>query len=704
MSRRENRAISARRCGKQKMLLTLMGSATASVVGSLLSGGQAYGQIDNVSNWNGSNYSSTGTYVTYNGSTFGTAPSTAYGNNNYGIINSTTVGGTFQSNFGPNGTPGSGANETDIDSYYFGDTTLQGGSSSNTTNPDPKSGLYGYNTELNNLSATGSITFSNPNNADPSFEIGFFNDTFKQTSAGFGQKLAFTNYVGVGFGFGNYNSGDNGGNSNAFRLQANGSGSQYVNAGTYDFTLSYIAPDSTVSGTYGTDTITFYTSGDNGNPSDVVATASNNVLNPANVPNTETFSANLYDFGIYQPRGGAVTASTFNVSLTNLNYTGESNPIVGTPQWTLNSSGDYNTSSNWSGGVPNAVDATANFLGAIISNATVNTAAPITLGTINFNNANTYDLTATGSGALTLQTSTGNAQVNVLQGTQEISLPTTVASNTTLNIAANSTLEIAGPLTVSAGETVTQTGAGSVLYQSSVTLQSNAGITFVNSTHATQLNLSSGATATLTAPTLEVDQLINSGGTLNIENNSVIINYGSGADPISSIVAMIVSGYHSGTWTGLGITSTNARSNSSYGIGYADYRDPGNPAGLSSGQIEIAYTLLGDANLDYKVNGADFTLMASNFNDSVTNGWDEGDFNYSNTVNGDDFVLLANNFNQFASQSSVSAADLAALDAFAAANGISLTSVPEPMSFGILTMGAVGLLGRRRRQSPSTAG
>ena len=57
--------------------------------------------------------------------------------------------------------------------------------------------------------------------------------------------------------------------------------------------------------------------------------------------------------------------------------------------------------------------------------------------------------------------------------------------------------------------------------------------------------------------------------------------------------------------------STAAQSNAgSYGIGYADSADPGNPAGLSSGQIEIAYTLLGDANLDYKVNGTDFNLMA----------------------------------------------------------------------------------------------
>jgi len=197
---------------------------------------------------------------------------------------------------------------------------------------------------------------------------------------------------------------------------------------------------------------------------------------------------------------------------------------------------------------------------------------------------------------------------------------------------------------------------------------------------------------------------ITSNGTLDIGNNHIFIDYGSGSDPISSIVALIASGYAGGSWTGTGITSTAAQSNSgSYGIGYADYSPTYNPAGLSSGQLEIAYTLLGDANLDDKVNGTDFTLMAANFNDSVTNGWDEGDFNYSGTVNGDDFVLLADNFNDFASQSAVDAADLTTLDDFAAANGISLTggsSVPEPASLGLLTVGIAAALARRRRKPP----
>lgn len=191
---------------------------------------------------------------------------------------------------------------------------------------------------------------------------------------------------------------------------------------------------------------------------------------------------------------------------------------------------------------------------------------------------------------------------------------------------------------------------------------------------------------------------ITGNGTLDVNNDAIIVNYGMGTDPITSIASWIASGYANGAWNGTGIMSTAAQSNSkSYGIGYADAADPGNPAGLSAGTIEIMYTLLGDANLDGKVNGIDFLILATNFNQAVTDGWDEGDFNYDGTVNGEDFLLMAENFNQVASQSSATSADLAALDAFAAANGISLASVPEPAGAAMVALAGMGMLGRRRR-------
>jgi thiol-disulfide isomerase/thioredoxin len=134
-------------------------------------------------------------------------------------------------------------------------------------------------------------------------------------------------------------------------------------------------------------------------------------------------------------------------------------------------------------------------------------------------------------------------------------------------------------------------------------------------------------------------------GTLDLGNNELLINYGSNADPISTVAAYLKSGYNGGNWTGSGIDSSAAAlSKGAYGIGFADGADGAVP-GLGSGQIELKYTLNGDANLDGLVNGADSTILAANFNQSIT-GWDHGDFNYDGLVNAADSNELAANFNQ----------------------------------------------------------
>ena len=183
---------------------------------------------------------------------------------------------------------------------------------------------------------------------------------------------------------------------------------------------------------------------------------------------------------------------------------------------------------------------------------------------------------------------------------------------------------------------------------------------------------------------------------LDITNNHIIINYGSNPDPISSIAALLAAGYNGGAWNGTGGIITSAPlvvGGLTYGIGYADGADAQHAAtGLASGTIEIAYTLLGDADLNGIVNGIDFGILAANFNKGIT-GWDEGDFDYNNIVNGLDFGDLAANFNK----GDAGAADVAALDAFAAANGL-LADVPEPATMGLLLVGSAGLLSRRRKR------
>ncbi len=195
--------------------------------------------------------------------------------------------------------------------------------------------------------------------------------------------------------------------------------------------------------------------------------------------------------------------------------------------------------------------------------------------------------------------------------------------------------------------------------------------------------------------------VINSGGTLDVANSHFIINYGSGPDPVATIAGYITSGFNNGNWNGTGIISSTAQNPTNvfrYGVGWADGAN-GVVAGLTSGEIEVKYTLLGDANLDGVVNGSDFSILAANFGKGVTN-WDQGNFLFTSAVNGSDFSALAANFGQGDSgaDAGVSQADINALDAFAAANRLvapTIDGVPEP---GCAALAGIALACAARRR------
>jgi hypothetical protein len=159
-----------------------------------------------------------------------------------------------------------------------------------------------------------------------------------------------------------------------------------------------------------------------------------------------------------------------------------------------------------------------------------------------------------------------------------------------------------------------------------------------------QLGSSSGA-STVSSLTIAGN------GVLNLNNNHLIIDYAGGSDPISAIAGYLKHGYNGGAWNDTGIDSSAAAANTTYGIGYADGAD-GVVSGLFSGQIEVKYTLNGDANLDGVVNSIDFGTIAADFGKQVS-GWDLGDFNYDGVVNSIDFGDLAVNFGKSASSASV---------------------------------------------------
>jgi autotransporter-associated beta strand protein len=191
---------------------------------------------------------------------------------------------------------------------------------------------------------------------------------------------------------------------------------------------------------------------------------------------------------------------------------------------------------------------------------------------------------------------------------------------------------------------------------------------------------------------------ISGSGQVDVANNHVIVSYGS-SDPISTVIGYVASGEAGGAWNGNGIISSVAAVTPGYGVAVVDGADKV-VAGLPSGEIEIAYALLGDLNLDGVVNGTDFGILAGHFGQSVTGGWDDGDLNYDGIVNGTDFGELAQNFGKSASGVAVTlpASEWAALDSFAAAHGF-LADVPEPGAVGVLLLLGGGVVGRRRRRA-----
>ncbi len=302
--------------------------------------------------------------------------------------------------------------------------------------------------------------------------------------------------------------------------------------------------------------------------------------------------------------------------------------------------------------------------------------------------------------------------VNVQTGTLSLDGGGTETGGFT--ISSGAVLQLTNSTSFTSASTIA--GAGSVTFgggvstvsgtynPSGATNVSNGSVTF-GSSHASISSLTiSGGEAILSQNTgpQTLTSITITGGSLDITNNHIFINYGSGSDPIATIAQYLASGYAGGGWSGSGIISSTARNTTNglaYGVGWADSKDH-IVTGLSSGEIELKYTLLGDANLDGTVNGSDFSILAANFGLGHTN-WDQGNFLYTSSVNGSDFSALAANFGQGDSGADVQVtqADIAALDSFAIANDLPLPTiavVPEPAAAALIfSLPAVLCLRRR---------
>ncbi len=323
-------------------------------------------------------------------------------------------------------------------------------------------------------------------------------------------------------------------------------------------------------------------------------------------------------------------------------------------------------------------------------------------------------LTESGTGSATLST------VNSYSG------GTTVDAGATLLASYPNAVPTTGMTTVNAGGTLTASvnnalpsGYGGLVNNGITNIQGNATLSALTGTGI--LNISPGSDAASVVKLAVGSPHATQGGltiaansALDMTNNQIIFGYtGSSAAADSTVLGYLTSGRNGGTWNGTtGIMtsgSTGSGVDPGYALGWADGAE-GVVSGLTSGQIEVKYTLLGDALLNGSVTGNDFTILVGNLNKSFLPngnpvGWDDGDFEYSGSVNGNDFTDLVSNLNKSATLGDVQvpAGVWAAVDAYAAANGITLTgedSVPEPGAAILLLPAGVLFLSRQRRFDP----
>jgi hypothetical protein len=119
--------------------------------------------------------------------------------------------------------------------------------------------------------------------------------------------------------------------------------------------------------------------------------------------------------------------------------------------------------------------------------------------------------------------------------------------------------------------------------------------------------------------------------------------------------------------------------------------------------MEIRYTLKGDTNLDGIVDVGDLGALATFYGQSGSESWANGDFNQDGNVDVGDLGALATNYGtQLATSPSagdgLSAVAIPAASVSSAADFGELSrAVPEPTSLGLIGIGALGLMSRRRR-------
>ena len=334
---------------------------------------------------------------------------------------------------------------------------------------------------------------------------------------------------------------------------------------------------------------------------------------------------------------------------------------------------------NWKGGVPNAPGAIANFYRTNTASRIVTLDGARTVGALSFNSANTYTITPGSGGSLTLNSgSPAGSSVTVTQGSHAITAGVAMSDNATFQIAGS--LALSGGLTITAGRTLTKTGGGTLTlggthaHGAGAVVDARAGTTNFSSNGGANLAVNARATvnfnasqalAALTiapgvnvqlafggAKTLSLGAFDNTGGTLDLNDNDLIVRNGGSATRVT-IENHIATAYEFGTWTGPGIKTSRAAATSgltTLGVALAGeifgitgtQTTTWNAQTVGASDVLVMYTYAGDLNLDGLVDGADYGLIDNYVQFPGTSGYANGDINFDGVIDGSDYGLMDN--------------------------------------------------------------
>jgi hypothetical protein len=404
------------------------------------------------------------------------------------------------------------------------------------------------------------------------------------------------------------------------------------------------------------------------------------------------------------------------------------------PQWNVDADGSWGDGPNWTTFVePNSATDIANFLGKITAPRTVSLNGAKTVNQVNFDNANSYTIAPGTGGSLTVTGS--GAAISVNNGNHVISAPVTFTDDTAITVtgAANG-LRLEGGLSIGAGKVLAKKSDGTLTIngaqthglgaslqvgQGKVNLVSNAG-TPASAATAAGANLSidifnGGGASSIVLGSHQVVKEASVRYTdadlqgLDLASPPVAGGYNGlsiyAADVDATKLAMSNAIHNAAANAGDGVYDSGLAAHPGSGIGVAVLTDA-----HGDKFTMVRTTRVGDLNLDGTVTISDFIDLASNFNSSgpgIT--WQEGDLNGDQSVSISDFIDLASNFNASYAGSigAASASDLRTLAGFASSIGVdpsvighpqSGSPVPEPGTLGLLAIGAMSLMTRRRRK------